>query len=132
MAQRQSSQRRRASQTPYQPAPPAQQAMQRQAQYPQQPQQQYVQVQEGPQQPVDQMQQQVKQSDRKRYLKMAEQGITLTAVVVAIVVILFFLQGQLLTEYALLLDVIRLIAILILIGGLAYIGLTGVREMRTG
>jgi len=63
---------------------------------------------------------------------MAEQGIILTAVIVAIVVVLFFLQGFLPSTYALALDVIRLIVILILIAGLAYIGITGLREMRTG
>lgn len=63
---------------------------------------------------------------------MAEQGIILTAVIVAIVVVLFFLQDFLDPSYAVALDVIRLVAILILIAGLAYIGITGLREMRTG
>jgi hypothetical protein len=76
--------------------------------------------------------QQTQEADKKRYLKMAEQGIILVAVISAIVVILFFLQDQIPDTYAFTLDVIRLLLLLILIGGLAYIGLTGVREMRTG
>jgi hypothetical protein len=112
-------------------------SQQTQQQYVQQPQQQQVQTypQARPQvqaKPAVVPKPQPAPKTKKRYLKMAEQGIILTAVIVAIIVILFFFQGYLPEDYGVALDIIKLLAILILVGGLAYIGLTGLREMRTG
>ena len=101
----------------------------------QRPQQYYVPVQpaQQAQQVAPQAQPQVpKEGDKKRYLKMAEQGIILVAVITAIVVSLFYLESILGAEYLQLLEIVRLVMFLILIAGLAFIGLTGVREMRTG
>jgi len=130
MAQRQ-------NQTHTQQPPPAQPYQQPQRQQPRTPAQAqpqaYPQARQQAQPTMTPAQKQLlAQKTRKRYLKMAEQGIILVAIIVAILVVLFFLQGYVPADYAATLDIIRLLVFLILIGGLAYIGLTGVRELRTG
>ncbi len=71
------------------------------------------------------------ENDRRRYLKMLEQGVILAAIVISIIVVMSFLEDILPQDSMMVINVIRLLVIIILIGGLAYIAVTGIHEMRT-